>query len=237
MTNIQNSGNILWQAAEVVNRAGHEINALLDLSVQKLTNKINDGKLINVRDYEEGDLDDANASSGWIYINEVRNIKLYPPKVHYPRGVLGLEVVIGNYEEYITITENIPTLNVLFDSSPDGDPGSWEGGINMYRSSTEWTEYFLCGDSRLIIYNEEYCGVEHWNPNIKEWYFSVPLTSINSPEDIDNTIIKPIQYLFENFKHVNQSSDVLETYFNNNSKLIKFQRDNDNGLKPITYQS
>lgn len=236
MSNIQDSGNVLWQAVEVANRAGHEINALLDLTSQKFLNKVDNEELSHVRYYEEGKADDSYASSGWIFINEVRNIKLYPPKVKYPRGVLGLEVVIGNNEEYTSITDNIPTLNVLFDSCPDGDPGQWKGGINMHCSSTVWNEYYLRGDSRLITYNGEYCGAQYWNSNIKEWYFSVPLASLNRPEDIDNLIIKPIQYLFENFEHINQSLDEIEHYFENKTKLLKFQRDNDKGFKPLTYQ-
>lgn len=221
----RDSGQVLWQSVEVVNRAGHEIDALLSLA----TKKILDTELTDVKFQEESDADCANLDSDWVCFTDTRNINLTPSYKQEHKGVLGLEVVIGTPNDYQLLLEPVPVLNVLFDSDSGGDQGIWEYGPNMV-TDDDWSGYSLAGDNALIFLNsDEYPGVNSWS-NIKEFYFSVPLTSFNRPEDIDHLVLEPIQYVFANLQ--NLYSFELSEFFKNKQELIRFKHDEHHGFLP-----
>lgn len=221
-----NTGHVLWHAVEVVNRAGHEINALLSLT----TKGILDTELANVRYQHEDESYGAILESEWVYFTKTRNISLTPSYKQEPKGVLGLEVVIGSPNDYQPLIASVPALNVLFDSDPYGYQGTWEYGPNMI-TNDDWSGYSLAGDNTLIFLNsEEYPGVDSWS-NIREFYFSVPLTSLNRPEDIDQLVLEPVQHIFANLENIN--SDKVADFFKTKQELIRYEHDEQSGFAPV----
>jgi hypothetical protein len=200
-------GENLFNAVNVVTKAGIEISAMYDKIYSMLENKLPEtGQIKKVNDqefvYEDYDGD-------WACRGCLKNFGLYKKGSKNADAFLGIQVKLFDLDES-KIVGPTPLLYVLFSSGYE-----WkENEFKVSKVFDEENTYELENDCIWQWYDE---GEEHGaERDFEKAFFAyvIPLVEINSSEDIAELIIEPIKMTI--------LGKNIGTYLNSKSKVLKF---------------
>lgn len=189
-------GKNLWNAVDLVVRAGNEIEALETELSNKMTEslRVSGGKL--GFKFEEGSGDAIASQGDWVTIATLMQwgLKEKSKKTRYT-GNLSIQVVLWSDSGDKDPCGKLPRVEVAYVGSEDdvspsySEPGTWF-------EPDGWGDYFVSCDGKCISTStgENISIGSAWNQN-RNWYFAVPLFGLESTEHIDSLIIKPVMEL------------------------------------------
>lgn len=179
-------GENLFNAVNVVMKAGIEINAMYDKIYSMLEKGVpGTGQIKKVNDHE---FDYEEYDGDWACRGCIKNFAFYKKGSKKPDAFLGIQVKLFDLDES-KIVGQTPLLYVLFSSGDEWD-------YNEFKVSKVFDEdntYELENNCIWQGYDEdEEHGAER-DFDIALFGYVIPLVEINSSEDIAELIIEPIK--------------------------------------------
>lgn len=189
---------------------------------------------------------DYSTRSDWLTLSSTYNYHLTPKPLRSPRGCLGIQMALSPELTPAQPIVEFPHLVVMYFDFETKRPESW-GDEDADRalalrnpeaghpnSDDAWPNSLPAYDGgKLITYSDITPGRWGISEGADElytgWYLAMRLTDIQSPDDLETNIIKPVCALFDN------STSNLEDIFAQAAKLLRFQRhpDIENGLSLV----
>lgn len=192
-----NEGKNLWNAVDLVARAGKEISALVAELNDKMADqlKITGGALnfISVA----GDDDEDESEDGWVCTAWLTQWGLKPKgKGQKVRGNLYVQIILWTEDEESVNCEKIPRIEVGYiGCAEDKIVASYSEAGSSFTQEF-WKNMFPKADKSSPCWPKSVKtdkGVR-WDEEAN-WVFSIPLFSVNSNDDIDRIIIEPAMKL------------------------------------------
>lgn len=189
-------GNNLWNAVDLVARAGKEVDSLeTELSI-KLNERLKSlgGELgFNA---DAGDDDVLDSSGDWVRIASMLQwgLKEKRKKTKY-KGHLSVMVVLWSEDGERDPCGKIPRVEVAYvTSEEDLSPNYFDAGT--WFSPDGWDNPCVSTDGKCVIEpkSENSRNGSRWDQKI-DWYFAIPLFKLESNDHIDRLIIDPIMKL------------------------------------------
>ncbi|BBO73121.1 hypothetical protein DSCW_05380 [Desulfosarcina widdelii] len=178
------NGENLFNAATVIYKAGEEIDAMLEKMSALLKQKLE--SIEGIRKVEFLD-DDADNTSDWVYHDLIQNYGIYKRGARNPGACLAIQIKLFDTGE-AEIVGPRALLYVLFSS------GEWK--LNEFLLHSAVGEGFELEQECLwqrYDEDEDRSLKRSWEDT--ECAYVVPLTAINTPEDVRTLIIDPIYCL------------------------------------------
>lgn len=190
-------GNNLWNAVDLVARAGREIDSLVSELSIKMTEQFNKiGSDLNFN-FEEGD-PDVETVGDWIQISKIYQWGLKPKgRGKIVCGNLSVQVVLWTEEAGSDPCGKVPRVEVGYlGYSKDDKIHANSCGAGTWFTQDWWKEVFPKADEKYTNWPKSVkpCKGVSWNENAS-WVFAIPLFSVNSNDDIDRLIIEPAMKL------------------------------------------
>lgn len=178
-------GDTLKNAAKIIVKSGGQIDALFDLALKHLEEKLK--KISYIKKVDLGKSELVEDEGQWITTSYLKNLEIFNNKARKPTSHIALMVVLYDEKE-ININGWEPSLYIMFSDDRDQFNEGWLISDMLedddFRQSKK--------DQRLWCrYNDE--GADDYS----EWLYVVPLVKINAEEDIINELVEPVIKILE----------------------------------------
>jgi hypothetical protein len=179
------SGENLFNAANIMKRAGDEINAMLEKLFTILSKELKTVK--DIREIEEtSDQDDE--FNDWCTTGYIVNYGIYRKARKNPSAWLGIQIKLCDMMEREIVGPQ-PLLYILFSVDEE-----WE--LDKFLVNNALAERFILEDEclwRRYKEDEDPSTDRPWHE--ADCAFVIPLVDINTPEDLHSLIVEPIRQL------------------------------------------
>ncbi|MBU4491205.1 MAG: hypothetical protein KKD69_01950 [Euryarchaeota archaeon] len=175
------NGKKLMNAAEIISKAGEQIEALVEILNEKLIDALTDEKQ-KIRAKECTD-EGVNSAGDWMFKSYFWDIALLRGKSKKPYAHVAIQIVLYDEEE-VQIQGWEPSIYIMYATGE----GEFELESFCFRFSKLLdAECHLDGD-RLWRWEEE-------AEEDDSWMFSIPLVKMNCEEDLVQQIVEPVKKL------------------------------------------
>ncbi len=223
--NYQKIGQVIYNAADGIAKAGKEINALTDRFHFLFKKEMVTRKLVEDNGIKSGYIGKKYDDYKWVCLDTVVNFGITWVDDDEQSGWLAIQFsLLPDVDQFPGAAE--PLLHILYTTTANG----W--GADNFK--WDWKD-----DSFLYLeFNKLQTWVDEKGDKTplsslweKEWAFSVPLTSINTTEDLRTQLIEPIIAIFSN--------EDIKGAFSRADKLLKFKVEENSFiiLEPIASNS
>lgn len=178
------NGNTLKTAAEIIVKAGIQIDALMEL-LEDLLIKAIENKESGIR-ADTWDDNTQSSDGDWLITNYLIDIRRLEKKKKRPFSHLAIEAVIYD-ENDVKIQGWEPALYVMHGFSEE--PFDFEFSVSDALSD-------LLAGSCVLAGNHLWCWPES-DENDESWLFAVPLVLLNSKRDLTYHIVNPVKKLID----------------------------------------
>ncbi len=192
-----NEGQNLWNAVELVIRAGKEISAMKAELSEKMNKRLESaGSKLNLISVPGND-SEVHSQDKWVCIDWLSQWGLKPKgKGQKVCGNLSMQIVLWTEDDDSATCGKIPRVEVGYYgySEEKIDANYCEAGT--FLTQEVWKEMFPKTDSSYACWPKlvKPCEGVSWNEKAN-WAFAIPLFSVNNNEDIDHLIINPTMKL------------------------------------------
>lgn len=190
-----NDGKNLWQAIDLVVRAGGEIDALVAELSKKMTERLSREGADLGMNFDTGDEEDQNATGDWVCVAWLLQWGLKPKgkgKKSYI-GNLSVQIVMWTEDGFQDPCGCIPRVEIAYMCTDDEmNPSYYEAGTWLPRDDN-WSDWSVSDERKCLMHSKTQkprFGAK-WDES-RDWIFVVPLFSLNSIQDIDQNIIEPV---------------------------------------------
>ena len=196
------NGDTLKSAAKIIVKSGAQIDALFDLTLKNLEEKLTE--ISHIGKIHLGKSEVVEDDGSWITTSYLKNLEIFTHKARKPTSHIALNVVLYDEKE-VNIKGWEPSIYIMF--SDDREPFEEGWLVNDMLEDDEFRQSKK--DQRLwCTYNAE--GADDYS----EWLYVVPLVKINSVEDIINELVEPVRKVLE--------EDIDKQIFNEGSSVFKY---------------
>ena len=188
-------GKNLWNAVDLVTRAGNEIDALETELSKRVTDALRVAGLKLGFKFDEGAPDSINSPGDWVTIAFMLQWGLIEKsrRTKYA-GNLSVGVVLWSESGERDPCGKLPRVEIAYVAEDEISPDHYVAGT--WLEPDGWGGYFTTTDGKVIS-STNLKNVPNglaWDQKT-EWYLAVPLFALESTEHIDSLIIKPVMEL------------------------------------------
>lgn len=200
-------GEVLFNATRVVVQAGKEIEAMQEQLFGLLEKKLKAS--MNISEFEDygGDGDEAD-SNGWIYESYIYQYALYLKNKRKPTAYIALQIKLADEAE-MSIVGREPLAYILFSGK-----GEWE--YDEFTLAGAMDDGWKLNSQWLWEWFDTDKGETSDRPwSNAQWAFLLPLTSLNTEDDLKNQIVSPAVALLK--------GEPPEKAFRSADKVLRFR--------------
>ena len=214
------AGEIIFNSTVCLKRAVSEIEAMVKHFTEALEDCLFESKIIKKNGLIEQEIDDSQDRHEWITLGQVWNYGLIPPPNlnKKPKACIGIKITLAEQDETKSDILKEPLIHVLFCGGEESD---WEYDEFEFPPKLKEDDE----DTRIILRSKK---VWEWidgdmdeNTPVdwkdRSWAFSLPLTAVNTIQDIKKQICEPIALLIKG-----NDPDIA---FKSDSKVLRLEYD------------
>lgn len=187
-------GKNLWNAVDLVVRAGSEIEALVAELSKKMTGRLSKDGVDLGFICEVGQDEVLNATGDFVTVSLLSQWGL-KPKGKGKRsfvGNLSATIVIWSEDSFQDPCGCIPRVEVAYMGSSEESTPDEMGAGTWLNNDDDWSEWGVSNDKKCLVPLKALSpnNGAKWNEK-SDWIFVVPLFSLSSNEDIERLLIEP----------------------------------------------
>lgn len=203
-------GENLFNAALIIDKAGQEIDAMLEKLFSVVKKKLELKDFIQKVEFSNQVFDEDD---GWVYKGTLVNYSIFKKGAKKANAYLAVQVKLcDEKEQEIVGTE--PLVYVLFSS---GEKWEYDEFLLYNAVADGWKLNDKCL-WEFFDEDEDRSSERPWDQ--AEWAFVVPLVSLNTPDDLKESIVNPVKALIE--------GEPTKEAFAHSKKVLKYLVGDDN---------